>query len=279
MHRKTLGPVGILLILFCAVAVVAGGNTGKREPVFLIPTDDEAVVYVIKEDVMRWQQPHKVFVDDRPLGSLTRKSYLAVKVDAGWHLLWGTCKSEWFDFKAGRSYTVRIDPNNDRWALDGPQVFKPMITEWRLRHIDPSDEDLDGLRSKLGKYEKVRAKAGDPPGPDALQQISDLVVKDNISGLRSNPSAYEKKGTLTITDTALSFRSKKRELDIPIGDLLRVDLAGPQQHWLAVTYGNPQDPRTEFVTSRNPSASLSFVSMVIQNAMRPELRSGELPTD
>jgi hypothetical protein len=94
------------------------------------------------------------------------------------------------------------------------------ISFMMLERVVPTEESLTELRSKLGRYERARKRAGEAPAAGSFT-IENVVLADTAPAGPFAAMGFGKKrtGTLAIDETALSYRSAEKELAVPLADV------------------------------------------------------------
>ncbi len=209
------------------------------EPTQSVSVNDTALVYILRDSSNRLRKVFDLFMDETPIVSLPRSSYTTVVASPGWHLMWGDVSSGWFEFKAGREYLLRILPDG-AWMIGDSQYIAQAVLRLGLALVVPTENSLVELRENLDKYSKVRRRAGDPY--DYPIEYRALTYKEEPPGAFADYQPFQifglgKKSTLTITETAISYQSKKHELNIPMGDILSASLHNVlNEAWIVIRY-------------------------------------------
>ena len=126
MNRRFASRLSIGSLLFGAALVpmlsFASSKYDKsKEPMFLEPRPDRAVLYIARTEAPKinlFPSVLKVFLDTTPVGYLRNRSYLAAYVEPGTRLLWGPDPGEplWVELAAGKTYMFRLD---ELWRSSG----------------------------------------------------------------------------------------------------------------------------------------------------------------
>lgn len=209
----------------------------SKQPVYLEPKPDRALLYVARPAHARMiSMPNfKIFVDDKPAGWLPKRCYLAVQVEPGRRLLWGPSpnESERFDFEAGKTYLLVLEEvyarsnanaylDTSRWTKADPADLKELVSAGKLEYVTTSADAMAALgKDAAKKYAKTNEKTRDVAGPSALPATFENVwyrpEKKKILF-----KGYEASGTLTISSDTIEYKSDKKNLSIPLKNVLRI---------------------------------------------------------
>jgi hypothetical protein len=181
-----------------------------------------------------------LFMDGMPIVSLPPGSYTRVAAAPGWHVISGEVPTEWFEFRSGREYFFRIVDSGAYHVLmveDLPDI-EQVASSLGLAYVEPSQDSLLEFRDFLDSYSEVRQHAAYYGLPI---RASYLTYKDEEPGLLSDYRPLKILGgkeILTVSDTAISFETKKINLNIPMSDIHSVGLytAPALQYWIEVAY-------------------------------------------
>lgn len=278
MSRTT--PHNALLFSIVLISLAsAGAAYSSTEPT----QDDTALLYIFREDNMRLSGKRNVYMDETPIALLPRLSYTTAITEPGWHLMWGDVRPEWFEFQGGRTYLLRIlarQTGDDQWLLDDAERIQQGISVFNLQHVVLTEKSLTKLRKKLDKYARARKRAGDRPESVYSAELKGIQYKNKPpGGLFAGIGA---RGTLRLTETAISYQAKKHELEIPMGDILSVGLHGGgllgSETWIAIRYREQGSIRTAYFGAIYSFGAYNRMMLAIQQSISTKLEQTEPAT-
>ena len=274
----------VLLLVLAAPAWPAEKYVKSDSPVFLEATPDRALVYFV------YPRPKpgtvKVYLDKTPIAFLPRKSYTAVRVEPGIRLVWGPGNSEWFEFKRGKTYLLLYFQTGQRssaWFMDDPDITRPLVLRNKFTHVRTPEAGLERLRAKLeNKYKKALKQAGSKSGVMLPKRFSFVVYvaesKTRFNPFKTNPPRHS---TLTIAEQGIEYKSKKKEVVIPVTEIRQVSLAGfaapgSIQPWIVVHYGRAEAPKTAFFVGPPYTYNSIFTATMsaMEQAKRADVQQG-----
>jgi hypothetical protein len=97
--------LSVLLSTAATRTLAADPQVTGQTPVFFDRQPNRALVYFVND---LYSAEAQVYLDNRAIGILPRKSYAAVMVQPGYRLIWGTSAARWHEFRAGRTYLLRL---------------------------------------------------------------------------------------------------------------------------------------------------------------------------
>ncbi len=261
-----------------SIILVSLASPGAAYPSIEPIQDDTALVYIFREDNMRLSGKRAVYMDETTIALLPRLSYSTAITEPGWHLMWGDVRSEWFEFQGGRTYLLRImarQTGDDQWLLDDAGRIQQGISVFNLQHVVLTEKSLAKLRKKLHKYARARKRAGDRPESVYSAELKGIQYKDKPPGLFAG---IGKRGTLRLTETAISFQANNRELEIPMGDILEVGLHGNFSDWIAIRYREQGSIQTAYFGTISSFGAYNRMLLAIQQSISTRLEQAEPAT-
>ncbi len=270
----------VLLLVLAAPAWPGEKYVKSDSPVFLEATPDRALVYFV------YPRPQpgtvKVYLDKTPIGFLPRKSYTAVRVEPAYRLVWGPGNSEWFEFKRGRTYLLVYFQSSQRvgftyksdWFMDNPDLIRPLVLQRKLAHVRTPEAGLERLKAELDKkYKKALKQAGSKGEVVLPKWFSPATYMAKGTGKELLKTLFElpsRSGTLTIGEQKIEYRSKKKEVVIPVTEIRQVSLAGfvteDPQPWIFVRYGPAEAPNTAFFRGNSYNAIFAAIMSAMEIA-------------
>ena len=219
-----------------------------------------------------------VYMDETPIALLPRLSYTTAITEPGWHLMWGDVRPEWFEFQGGRTYLLRIlarKTGKDQWLLDDAERIQQGISVFNLQHVVLTEKSLAKLRKKLDKYARARKRAGDRPESVYSAELKGIQYKNKPPGLFGG---IGKRGTLRLTETAISYQARNQELEIPMGDILEMGLHGLSSDWIAITYREQGSIQTAYFGTIYSFGAYNRMMLAIQQSISTKLEQAEPAT-
>ncbi len=255
-----------------SIVLVSLASAGAAYPSTEPTQDDTALVYIFREDNMRLSGKRDVYMDETPIALLPRLSYTTTITKPGWHLIWGDVQSEWLEFQGGRTYLIRILPvqtaGKDRLALDDPDRIRQRSPAHDMQHVVLTEQSLAKLRKKLDKYARVRKRAGDHPETVYGGELTEIQYKNESPGLFAPLLSGFAKGTLRVTETAISYHSKKHELEIPMGNILSAGLHNVvNEPWIAIRYREQGSIQEAYFGSISSFGAYNRMMLAIQHSI------------
>ncbi len=232
---------------------------------------DTALVYIFRESNMRFSGKLEVYIDETPIALLPRLSYTSAITEPGWHLVWGEVGWGWFEFQGGQTYLLRILPgqagNDNVLALDDPDGVQQGISALNLQHVELTEESLAKLSEKLDKYARAQKRAGDHPENVSGGELTNIKYKNERPGGFASLLSGFAKGTLRVSETAISYQSKDQELEIPMADILNAGLynAG-NEPWLAIRYREQDSIREAYFGAIHRLGIYNRMMLAIQHS-------------
>jgi hypothetical protein len=229
-------------------------------------TPEKATVYVLRGSQMRMQGQSDLFVDETPIATMPRLSYVVVEVDPGLHLLWGDCPGEWFELEAGRAYLLRTltGPNAGQacleWAVGVPDEIGADIAQLGLTLVEPSEESLAELRAKTDRYARVRKRAGEPPADTAVQGFT---YSAEPPGALAALGFARRGGSVILGETALSYSSNDQQLEIPLAD---IQSFGTNNGCVGIKQGQEEALRVAYFCSDSTSSRNRLLMHLLNSA-------------
>ncbi len=270
----------VLLLGLAAPAWPEEKYVKSDSPVFLEATPDRALVYFVEPSPQPWTV--KVYLDKTPIAFLPRKSYIGVRVEPGIRLVWGTTDSEWFEFKRGRTYLllyIQTGQYSSAWFMDDPDIPRPLVLQNKLAHVTTPEAGLERLRAKLEKKYKKALKEAGSKGKVVLPKSFSPVVYVAESKTRFNPFKTHppRHSMLTISEQGIEYKSKKKEVVIPVTEIRQVSLAGfaapgSTQPWIFVRYGRAEAPKIAFFAGENYNAIFASITSAMKQAKRADVQ-------
>lgn len=226
-----------------------------------------ALVYFLNP----WKGGATVLLEEEPFAILPERSYLAAQIVPGTRLIWGwrsgrtASNSEWFEFRAGRTYVLYLPGAEASWGrvragaslgwlLETTEALSQAQT---LRYANPTEDDLESLTGALKKHRVVepgtfRPRPGQPRRrpPQVFESAFDdakrgagqpsrmelpALFESSFTDKIEKPKLFSLKGsglvqgTLRVSAESLRFESKKLTLEVPITQIRRVRFAGFSQ--------------------------------------------------
>jgi hypothetical protein len=124
-----------------------------------------------------------VYLDGAAVAILPNaRSFVALEVVPGWHLLWGAGDPEWFRFEARQTYALALtmpSRGNWKWCLDDPFHAQLYFNQKKLAALAPDPAALSALTAKVSgeKLENLRKQAGEPIEPRLPAEFKALYRK------------------------------------------------------------------------------------------------------
>jgi hypothetical protein len=237
---------------------------------FVVQTNpDKATVYVLRGSNMRLQGQSDVFVDETPIATMPRLSYLVVEVDPGWHLMWGDCPEQWFELKAGHAYLLRTVTGSNagqacvEWAVGVPDQIGADIAQLGLTLTTPSEESLVELRAKTDRYARARKRAGDPPADTAATVVQGFTYSAEPPSALAALGFGKRGGSLILGETTLSYTSNDQQLEIPLADIRAF---ATNNGCVRINYGQEQAPRVAYFCSDSTSSRNRTIMHLLNSA-------------
>ncbi len=261
-----------------SIVLVSLASAGAAYPSTEPTQDDIALVYIFREDNMRLSGKRDVYMDETPIALLPRLSYTTAITEPGWHLMWGDVQSEWFEFQGGRTYLLRIlarQTGDDQWLLDDAERIQQGISVFNLQHVVLTEESLAKLRKKLDKYARARKRAGDRPESVYSAELKGIQYKNKPPGLFAGIGT---RGTLRLTETAISYQARNQALEIPMGDILEVGLHGHLSDWIAIRYREQGSIQTAYFGTIYSFGAYNRMMLAIQQSISTKLEQAEPAT-
>ncbi len=272
----------VLLLLLASPAWPGEKYVKSDSPVFLEATPDRALVYFVEPS----PQPGtvKVYLDKTPIAFLPRKSYTAVRVEPGYRLVWGRTNSEWIEFKRGRTYLllyIQTGQSSSAWFMENPEFIHPLVLQRKLAHVTTPEAGLERLRAKLeNKYKKALKQAGSKGGVVLPKTFSP--AKYGTEGTRMDfvklsmkwPSRHS---ALTIDEKSVEYKSKKKEVVIPVSEIRQVSLgvfgtSGFDQPWIRVSHGRAEAPKNAYFVADNYNSMFVSIIAAMEQAKRADVQ-------
>lgn len=157
------------------LALVLWSSTGSAQATSAPPAGPARVLLLTLD-----KGKQKLYIDKAGAAVLSdARSFSTLSVEPGSHLLWGSGEAEWFHFEGGRSYALIYSGEAGRWCLDDTLHARLFIAERKLTEVTPSAADLAQLTAGVSpeKFEKMRAKAGEPAEPRLPADFKAVVRK------------------------------------------------------------------------------------------------------
>jgi hypothetical protein len=253
------------------------------------PEREHASVYVFRDGGMRAPRGEAllgklagnadVFVDETPVARLTRLSYAHLRVDPGWHLLWGKSDPEWFNFKAGYTYLLHMVEGQGQngqaaWSLDAPWNIESRAEKAQLERIEPTPESLEPLRRDLGQYPRVLKRAGEAPATDEVELEKVVYFERSASDPQAtDPPPRRQGGRLAVTESGVLYESAEARLEVAKAD---IQAFGSGRHWCGIRYVRDGVARIAIFDAPNlpdhNRVMLAIVNHLTHDRLRPSLR-------
>jgi hypothetical protein len=224
-----------ILIVFSVIDLLAGDKYTKSDvPVFPMAQPQHALAYFLKEAyASRFTSDYDLIIDDNPIGVIPQRSYMAVDLERGMKLVWGSTKRPlWFGFKAGKTYLFQFVEDQEEWFISETEseLVRFLVEKQKLSYVTPTAEGLAHLQKKIVKdYNKALKKAGDSLVVNLPQTFEKVWYQAGRKGGRFSPlkkmfdlDTHDATGNLTVDHQGIVFSTENDSMNITISNIQSV---------------------------------------------------------
>lgn len=237
------------------------------------PPPGKAAVIFVRECYPRRDgfPDEAVLVDSGAAGVLPQRTWFALPVDPGDHVVWGIHQGYdlVLDCRPRRLYLLRLRERIDdkdevvrEWLRDDPAGLNALITQYGLKHAATTPNGFTWIADQQAHLAHSQA-----PGPEdhglaglAPRVFEHLLSERPLDRLNLDTDFSYRSGRLMVDSAAVHYRLRERvrssftswavvtdTLDIEAPQLMRIRLGGTRftgiTPWVDIVYRSPRGPR------------------------------------